>query len=80
MSLTLSRLYRNRTLVLKGLTKMSSSTLHVVIGNLLAGLIFAGVSPDRIFGIELDPVIHALAVERLGKLGVPSDHIVRFHS
>ena len=40
-------------------------------GQLLVGCIMAGADPKRCYGIELDPEIHKIAVERLGKLGVP---------
>lgn len=45
-------------------------------GNLLAAAIIAGADPKRIYGIELDPEIHKIAVERLGKLGVPEKNII----
>ena len=40
-------------------------------GNLLAAAIFAGFKPDNIYGIELDPDILQIAIERLSLLGVP---------
>lgn len=45
-------------------------------GNLLAAAIIAGADPKRIYGIELDAEIHKIAVERLGKLGVPEKNII----
>lgn len=45
-------------------------------GNLLAAAIKAGADPKRIYGIELDPEIHKIAVERLGELGVPEKNII----
>ena len=45
-------------------------------GNLLAAAIMAGADPKRIYGIELDAEIHKIAVERLGKLGVPEKNII----
>lgn len=45
-------------------------------GNLLAAAIMAGADPKRCYGIELDPEIHKIAVERLGKLGVPEKNII----
>ena len=45
-------------------------------GNLLAGMILAGADPKRIFGIELDPAIHQIAVKRLAALGVPEKNIL----
>ena len=45
-------------------------------GGLLAAAIKAGADPKRIYGIELDPEIHKIAVERLGKLGVPEKNII----
>lgn len=45
-------------------------------GNLLAAVIMAGADPKRIYGIELDAEIHKIAVERLGKLGVPEKNII----
>ena len=45
-------------------------------GGLLAATIMAGADPKRIYGIELDPEIHKIAVERLGKLGVPEKNII----
>ena len=44
-------------------------------GNLLAAAIFAGFKPDNIYGIELDPDILQIAVERLSLLGVPKDNL-----
>ena len=45
-------------------------------GGLLAATIMAGADPKRCYGIELDPEIHKIAVERLGKLGVPEKNII----
>ena len=45
-------------------------------GGLLAATIVAGADPKRCYGIELDPEIHKIAVERLGKLGVPEKNII----
>lgn len=45
-------------------------------GQLLVGCIIAGADPKRCYGIELDPEIHKIAVERLGKLGVPEKNII----
>ena len=45
-------------------------------GQLLVGCIMAGADPKRCYGIELDPEIHKIAVERLGKLGVPEKNII----
>ena len=45
-------------------------------GNLLAAAIMAGADHKRIYGIELDAEIHKIAVERLGKLGVPEKNII----
>ena len=45
-------------------------------GNLLAAAIMAGADPKRVYGIELDAEIHKIAVERLGKLGVPEKNII----
>ena len=45
-------------------------------GQLLIGCIVAGADPKRCYGIELDPEIHKIAVERLGKLGVPEKNII----
>lgn len=45
-------------------------------GNLLAGMILAGADPKRVFGIELDPEIHKIAVKRLAALGVPEKNIL----
>ena len=44
-------------------------------GNLLAAAIFAGFKPDNIYGIELDPDILQIAIERLSLLGVPKDNL-----
>lgn len=44
-------------------------------GGLIAAAIFAGASPSRVYGIELDPVIASIARVRLAKLGVPRHHI-----
>ena len=45
-------------------------------GNLLAAAIMAGADPKRTYGIELDPKVYKIAVERLGKLGVPEKNII----
>ena len=45
-------------------------------GQLLVGCIMAGADPKRVYGIELDAEIHKIAVERLGKLGVPEKNII----
>lgn len=45
-------------------------------GGLLAATIMAGADPKRCYGIELDSEIHKIAVERLGKLGVPEKNII----
>ena len=45
-------------------------------GNLLAAAIMAGADPKLVYGIELDPEIHKIAVESLGKLGVPEKNII----
>ena len=44
-------------------------------GNLLAAAIFAGFKPDNIYGIEIDPDILQIAIERLSLLGVPKDNL-----
>ena len=44
-------------------------------GNLLAAAIFAGFKPDNVYGIELDPDILQIAIERLSLLGVPKDNL-----
>lgn len=45
-------------------------------GGLLAAVIMAGADPKRCYGIELDSEIRKIAVERLGKLGVPEKNII----
>lgn len=45
-------------------------------GGLLAATIMAGADPKRCYGIELDPDICKIAVERLGKLGAPEKNII----
>lgn len=45
-------------------------------GGLIAAAIIAGADPKKCYGIELDPATHALAIERLSKLGVPSENII----
>ena len=45
-------------------------------GGLLAATIMAGADPKRCYGIELDPDICKIAVERLGELGVPEKNII----
>lgn len=44
-------------------------------GNLLAAAIFAGFKPENIYGIELDPDILQIAIERLSLLGAPKDNL-----
>lgn len=44
-------------------------------GNLLAAAVFAGFKPNNIYGIELDPDILQIAIERLSLLGVPKDNL-----
>ena len=44
-------------------------------GNLLAAAIFAGFKPENVYGIELDPDILQIAIERLSLLGVPKDNL-----
>ena len=44
-------------------------------GNLLAAAIFAGFKPDNVYGVELDPDILQIAIERLSLLGVPKDNL-----
>ena len=44
-------------------------------GNLLAAAIFAGFKPNNIYGIEIDPDILQIAIERLSLLGVPKDNL-----
>ena len=44
-------------------------------GNLLAAAIVAGFKPDNVYGIELDPDILQIAIERLSLLGVPKDNL-----
>ena len=45
-------------------------------GGLLAAAIMAGADPKRCYGIELDAEVYKIAVERLGKLGVPKKNII----
>ena len=45
-------------------------------GGLLAATIMAGADPKRCYGIELDAEVYKIAVERLGKLGVPEKNII----
>lgn len=45
-------------------------------GGLLAATIMAGADPKRCYGVELDAEVHKIAVERLGKLGVPEKNII----
>ena len=45
-------------------------------GGLLAATIMAGADPKRCYGIELDSEVYKIAVERLGKLGVPEKNII----
>lgn len=47
-------------------------------GNLLIGLIVAGVSPDSIYYNELDENEYKAGVKRLTELGVPEDHCTNF--
>lgn len=47
-------------------------------GNLLVGLIAAGVSPDNIYYNELDVKEFEAGKERLMKLGVPESHFTNF--
>ena len=47
-------------------------------GNLLVGLIAAGVSPNNIYYNELDVNEFAAGKERLMKLGVPESHFTNF--
>ena len=44
-------------------------------GNLLAAAIFAGFKPNNVYGIELDPDILQIAIERLSLLSVPKDNL-----
>ena len=44
-------------------------------GNLLAAAIFAGFKPENVYGIEIDPDILQIAIERLSLLGVPKDNL-----
>lgn len=44
-------------------------------GNLLAAAVFAGFKPNNIYGIEIDPDILQIAIERLSLLGVPKDNL-----
>ena len=44
-------------------------------GGLLAAMILAGADPQKVYGIELDPLICQLARRRLANLGVPPKHI-----
>ena len=44
-------------------------------GGLLAAMILAGADPQKVYGIELDPLICQLARKRLSKFGVPPKHI-----
>lgn len=45
-------------------------------GQLLVGCIIAGADPKLVYGIELDPEIYNIAVERLKNLGVPEKNII----
>ena len=47
-------------------------------GNLLIGLIVAGVSPDSIYYNERDENEYKAGVKRLTELGVPEDHCTNF--
>ena len=44
-------------------------------GNLLAAAIKVGFDPNKVYGIEIDPVILKIAHDRLCPLGVPFDNI-----
>lgn len=44
-------------------------------GNLLAAAIKAGFKPENVYGIEIDPTIMQVAVDRLSLLGVPNKNI-----
>lgn len=44
-------------------------------GNLLAAAVFAGFKPNNIYGIEIDPDILQIAIERLSLLGVPKENL-----
>lgn len=44
-------------------------------GNLLSSVVLAGADPQRVYGIEIDESIAAVARERLARLGVPPEHI-----
>lgn len=44
-------------------------------GNLLAAAIKAGFKPENVYGIEIDPTIMQIAIDRLSLLGVPNKNI-----
>lgn len=44
-------------------------------GNLLAAAIKVGFKPENVYGIEIDPIIMQIAVDRLSLLGVPNKNI-----
>lgn len=44
-------------------------------GNLLAAAIKVGFEPEKVYGIEIDPTIMQIAVDRLSLLGVPNKNI-----
>jgi site-specific DNA-methyltransferase (adenine-specific) len=44
-------------------------------GNLLAAAIKVGFKPENVYGIEIDPTIMQIAVDRLSLLGVPNKNI-----
>ena len=44
-------------------------------GNLLAAAILAGFDPTKVYGIELDPDVLQIAIERLSLLGVPKENL-----
>lgn len=44
-------------------------------GNLLAAAIKVGFKPENVYGIEIDPTIMQITVDRLSLLGVPNKNI-----
>lgn len=44
-------------------------------GNLLAAAVQAGFSPENVYGIEIDPCVMQIAVDRLSLLGVPEENL-----
>lgn len=44
-------------------------------GGLLAAAVKAGANPANCYGIEIDPAIAQIAIDRLSKLGIPSSNI-----